>query len=71
MEYKRLKRRFFIPERKIADIFCVSMKTVKRWERTGAPMHVVRFLQFIYERNLESINNEWKGFKIGFDDCLS
>lgn len=69
-EYRRIAKRIFLDANKAAKLFKISRKTALRWQKQGSPYHVVKYLQLAFDRKLDAIHPEWKGFCIGLNGKL-
>lgn len=65
-----LRRRYFVSQARAAEIFGVTARTVRNWERRDAPRWVLAWLRIAYERDLGTIHPDWAGWRIGLDGKL-
>jgi hypothetical protein len=59
-----------VSQRKAAEVFGVSVRTVRNWERKEAPKPALAWLRIAYERDLGCIHPDWSGWRIGLDGKL-
>ncbi|HYE37831.1 hypothetical protein [Methylocaldum sp.] len=64
----RAKAGFQCPK-KTAAFLGVSVRTVKNWERLGAPVHVVKLFRLLAQ-DLGWIGKDWEGFSIVEDRII-
>lgn len=63
-EFGKLRKKYGISISEAATAFEVTERTIRNWDRDGAPRLVMRLL---WERQgrLDAIHPDWRGFKIG------
>lgn len=62
-EFHRLRRKFFIDIPQAAELFQVTERTIRNWDKDGAPPLAMRLLAE-RSRELGSLHPQWHGFKI-------
>ncbi len=62
-EFSRLRLAAGFPDRESAASFCgVTVRTVRNWERRGAPVYIVKLFQMA-GGDLAWVNRDWRGFR--------
>lgn len=68
-EFLKIREKRGLSVQAAADLFEVTPRTVRNWDRKGAPKLVMR-LFWGMDGRLECLDPRWKGFKIGVDGKL-
>lgn len=68
-EFWRQRRKFYISTQAAAELFTVTERTIRNWDRRGAPAWAMREL-LIRDRCLGGIHPAWQGFRIGWNGKL-
>lgn len=68
-EFWKMRRKFYISNNDAAELFGVTPRTIRNWDRRGAPAWAMRELM-IRDRCLGGIHPAWLGFRIGWNGWL-
>lgn len=68
-EFWRMRRKFYISTQAAAALFTVTPRTIRNWDRRGAPGWAMREL-LTKDRQLGGLHHAWHGWRIGWDGVL-
>jgi DNA-binding transcriptional regulator YiaG len=68
-DFAQFRGKFFLSIPKAAELFGVTERTVRNWDRDGAPAMAMK-LAAVYRRDLSGYHPDWKGFTIGVNGKL-
>lgn len=68
-EFGRLRAKYFMTLQQAAELFSVTVRTIRNWDRRKAPAYATREL-LRRDRSLSGFHPAWAGFRIGWDGAL-
>jgi len=68
MDFRSRYRFVGLTSSKVAELFSVTERTIRNWEKKGAPPYVDKFLM-LYEGRLDFFGKAWIGFRLT-PECL-